>query len=148
LKVGFEDNDYELVADLVSPNFVGFGTALDEKIFGVKDLKALLKRQKEQSRGIDINVEINTLHTHLSENENTAVYIDEGVLSVKTDEEPIEMILRLSLVLEYFENKWLMVHFHSSKPEEVESEKDTWGIENWKEKAEALERKSQREPQI
>jgi hypothetical protein len=140
LKVGFEDNDYELVADLVSPNFVGFGTALDEKIFGVKDLKALLKRQKEQSRGIDINVEINTLHTHLSENENTAVYIDEGVLSVKTDEEPIEMILRLSLVLEYFENKWLMVHFHSSKPEEVESEKDTWGIENWKEKAEALEK--------
>ena len=58
LKVGFEDNDYELVADLISTNFVGFGTALDEKIFGIKDLKALLKRQKEQSKGIDINVEI------------------------------------------------------------------------------------------
>ena len=50
------------------------------------------------------------------------------------------MILRLSLVLEYIEEKWLMVHFHSSKPEEVESEKDTWGIETWKERAEELEK--------
>ncbi|OZV69038.1 ATP-binding protein [Winogradskyella aurantia] len=140
LKVGFEDNDYELVADLCSPSFVGFGTALDEKVFGIKDLKALLKRQKEQSKGFDMNVALSTLHMHLSENENTAVYIDEGVLSITTGEEPIEMILRLSLVLEHIEDKWLMVHFHSSKPEEVESEKDTWGIENWKEKAEALEK--------
>ena len=99
LKVGFEDNDYQLVADFISPNFVAFGTALDEKIFGVNDLKALLKRQKEQSQGFDLNVELNTLYTHISEDENTAVFIDEGVLSIKIDDAKMEMTLRLSMVL-------------------------------------------------
>ncbi|MGB5384103.1 MAG: hypothetical protein WBN19_09635, partial [Lutimonas sp.] len=44
------------------------------------------------------------------------------------------------MVLEYIENKWKLVHWHASKPEQVESEKDTWGIQSWKERAEILEK--------
>src|SRR5690606_32626106 len=61
-------------------------------------------------------------------------------LYVQMESENLEMYLRVSVVLEYTNGKWLVVHWHASKPENVESEKDTFGIDNWKEKAEALEK--------
>src|SRR6185437_412673 len=80
------------------------------------------------------------LHRHISEDENTGVFVDDVYLHVQTDTANIEMYLRLSVILEYTNDKWLVVHWHASKPENVESEKDTFGIDTWKEKAEELEK--------
>ncbi|WP_416377670.1 nuclear transport factor 2 family protein, partial [Algoriphagus persicinus] len=127
------------LSEIVSTEIVGIGTAIDEKIFGIHEVEELLKRQKEQTEGIEVDWNFNMLDIHISPDENTAVIIDDIFLKIKTDQE-LEMYLRFSIVFEYVGDKWVLIHWHSSKPEQVKSEKDTWGIASWKEKAESLEK--------
>lgn len=140
VEVCFSSQNMGLLRDIVVEDVVGIGSAIDEKIFGFDELIILLNRQKEQSAGLDMRWEMNTLNTHFSDDANTAIYTCEAKLFVTVDATPLVIDLRLSTVLEYRENKWQVVHWHGSKPEAVESEKDTWGIENWKEKAVELEK--------
>jgi C4-dicarboxylate-specific signal transduction histidine kinase len=48
--------------------------------------------------------------------------------------------MRASAILEFKEEQWKMIHWHVSKPYHVQSETDTYGIEEWKQKADALEK--------
>ena len=137
---GLKSENPDRVLKITSPNIIGLGTTFDEKIVGLKEVRTLLKRQQEQSKGLNISYESTNLGTRISKDENTAVIIDEIDLSITSDDQTINMIIRFSSVLEYSNNEWLLVHWHGSKPEEVESEKDTWGVETWKAKAEELER--------
>jgi signal transduction histidine kinase len=140
VEVGLSGENVGILDDMVAKDIVGFGTTIDEKIFGVKEMSDLLLRQKKQSLGMDMKWKINTLDVHISSDENTAIFTNEVMLYITVEGNSIEMHLRFSVVLEYAQDKWLVVHWHGSKPEHVESEKDTWGIETWKEKAEALEK--------
>ena len=65
---------------------------------------------------------------------------DDLYLTVVTGKEKLNMYMRFSVVLNYSGNRWRVIHWHGSKPENVASEKDTFGVETWKEKAEALEK--------
>jgi signal transduction histidine kinase len=140
MDVGFGQGNLDMLDDIVARDVVGIGTAIDEKLFGINALKDLLIRQNEQSAGMEVSWKINTLDIHISLDENTAIYTNDLILYLTIDGNTIEMYLRFSVVLEYVQSKWMVVHWHGSKPEHVESEKDTWGIETWKEKAEALEK--------
>jgi signal transduction histidine kinase len=140
MEVGLGAGNLDILDDIVARDVVGFGTTIDEKLFGIKELQSLLIRQKEQSSGMELSWKINTLDIHISADENSAIFTNEIFLYITESENPIEMYMRFSVVLEYVQNKWLVVHWHGSKPEHVESEKDTWGIQTWKEKAESLEK--------
>ena len=140
MELGLSGENMDFIDDMVAKDVVGFGTTIDEKIFGVKEMRDLLIRQKEQSAGMEMNWKINTLDIHISSDENTAILTNEIILYITVDGNPIEMYMRFSVVLEYVQQKWLVVHWHGSKPEHVESEKDTWGVQTWKERAEALEK--------
>ena len=50
-----------------------------------------------------------------------------------------EMLLRLSTVLEYRDEKWIVIHFHGSKPEYDGGENDPWHVNEWKQKNADLE---------
>ncbi|RZK10322.1 MAG: hypothetical protein EOO46_11090, partial [Flavobacterium sp.] len=130
----------DVLDDIVNDKAMGFGTTIDEKIFNLDELKALIARQKEQSKEIDLIWEINPLSHYTSTDENTAFFADELLFHATIGGETIEMYLRFSVVLSYVNNKWKVIHWHGSKPENVQSEEDTFGIETWKQKAEALER--------
>ena len=45
---------------------VGVGTAIDKKLFGIKDLMDLLIRQNEQSEGMEVSWKFNTLDGRIS----------------------------------------------------------------------------------
>ncbi len=140
MEVGFGQGHPDQLDDIVAKDVVGIGTAIDEKLFGIQQLKDLVIRQSEQSAGMEMSWKINTLDLHITPDENTAIYTNDLNLYLTVEGDTIEMYLRFSVVLEYGQNKWMVVHWHGSKPEHVESEKDTWGIQSWKEKAEALEK--------
>jgi signal transduction histidine kinase len=126
--------------EILSEDAMGFGTTADEKIFGIEDFLKLLRIQKEQSEGLDMDWEIDTLSRYVNSDENLAVFADDLHLTVDVNGEKIKMYVRISIVLEYTNNKWIVIHWHGSKPEEVQSEEDTFGIENWKQKVEKLEK--------
>jgi signal transduction histidine kinase len=138
--VGFGLGNLDLLSDIVSKDIVLIGTTYDEKIFGLKETLELIKRQREQITGGELHYDVKTLDVHISADDNTAILTNEGNLYITVDTNTIDIYLRFSAVFEYILNKWVMVHWHASKPELVESEKDTWGIKSWKEKAEALEK--------
>ncbi|MBK7290559.1 MAG: two-component sensor histidine kinase [Chitinophagaceae bacterium] len=46
----------------------------------------------------------------------------------------------MTLVFEFIKDKWMLLHIHASKPENAESEKDTFGIDEWKQKNAELEK--------
>ncbi|MFD1314642.1 ATP-binding protein [Namhaeicola litoreus] len=140
IRVGFESNDPNLLEELVDEKIVGFGTALDEKIIGIEEFKKLLINQKKQSEGIDISYRNERVDQFISKDENTAVLAEDIYLTVHTAGDRLEIYLRFSIVFHYINQQWKVVHWHSSKPEQVESEKDTWGIDLYKQKAEELER--------
>jgi hypothetical protein len=140
MNIGFGQGNLDLLDDIVARDVVGIGTAIDEKLFGINALKDLLIRQNEQSAGMEVSWKINTLDIHISLDENTAIYTNDLILYLTIDGNTIEMYMRFSVVLDYVQSRWMVVHWHGSKPEPVESEKDTWGIETWKEKAETLEK--------
>lgn len=128
------------LAMLVDEKIFGYGSAVDEKIQGIEGVKKLLQNQVDQSSGIQITWKVEPFSRFISADENTAVFADDIFMTIQTGNEDVVMYLRLSIVLNYVDKKWKVIHWHGSKPEEVESEKDTWGIENWKQKAEELEK--------
>ncbi|GMQ25461.1 hypothetical protein Aoki45_21430 [Algoriphagus sp. oki45] len=125
---------------LIDPNIMGFGTTEDERIFSRQDFIDLIKRQEDQAAGIKLEHQIKPVHQRVLSGENSAVYVDDLIMRITTDSGQFEMKMRFSTVLDYLEEKWVVVHWHGSKPEEVKSEEDTWGIAIWKKKTEELER--------
>lgn len=131
----------EILYDIVDKNLLGFGTTIDEKMFSIADYRTMLLAQKEQSKDLQMHFNVTPLKRVITPTENTAVITGEITISVKAENETIEIYLRFSVVLEYRQDKWIVIHFHASKPELVESEADTFGIEEWKQKNAELERK-------
>jgi signal transduction histidine kinase len=130
----------DILDEIIAPDITGIGTAIDEKIFSLSDFRDLLKRQKKQSEGLQMQWSISPAKHTISPGGNTAVFVDDINASITVNNETIEMYFRFSVVLEYQENRWMVVHFHGSKPENVESEKDTFGIEEWKNRNAELEK--------
>ena len=135
------DLSIDILDQLTDKNVMGFGTTLDEKISTLIDFKNLLKRQREQSQGMQMKWVREPVLRRVLEGETSAVYADDLTLKVEIDNEFVEMQLRFSIVLEFSKNNWQVVHWHGSKPEEVKSEEDTWGLDDWKKKNVALEKK-------
>jgi signal transduction histidine kinase len=140
MEIGLSSNDPGPLPKIIDERIFGFGTAIDEKCQGIKGVLELLEIQKEQSQGLDISWKIKPVNHYTTEDENTAVFADDVYLTINTGEEAVEMYIRFSVVLSYIDSQWKVIHWHGSKPEQVESEKDTWGLDSWKQKAEELEK--------
>ncbi len=129
-----------ILDEIVAEDVMGFGTTIDEKINSLSGFRNLIKIQRQQSEGIEMEWIFVPMHHWLSADGNVAVFADDVSASFTVNNETIKMDMRLTLVFEFQDNKWLMVHFHTSKPENVLSEADTFGIEDWKQKNAELEK--------
>ncbi len=140
MEAGLNNDESAALHKIADEKVFGFGTAVDEKIFGIKEIKKLLKNQKKQSKGLDIKWKSKPVSRYITTDENSAVFADDLHLSIRAGKETVKMYMRISMVLNYSNGQWKVIHWHGSKPEQVESEKDTWGVENWKQKATELVR--------
>ena len=140
METGLNNNESIALHTFVDEKVFGFGTAVDEKIFGIKEIKKLVKNQKKQSKGLDIKWKSKPVFRYITTDENSAVFADDVHLSIRAGTDTVKMYIRFSVVLHCSNAQWKVIHWHGSKPEQVESEKDTWGVENWKEKATELQR--------
>ncbi|MBS1919110.1 MAG: nuclear transport factor 2 family protein [Bacteroidetes bacterium] len=139
MNAGFRSEGLSLLPKIVVNDVAGYGSAEDEKIQGIAGLKVLLRNQKKQAKGMKFTWKTKPFSRYITEDENTAVYADEVYLSIKAGKELIKMYLRFSVVLNYINNQWKVIHWHGSKPEQVLSEEDTFGIDSLKQKNAELE---------
>ena len=126
--------------DFVDPKIMGYGTAIDEKVLSISDYRELIKSQREQSVGLEMNFEITPVFRSISNKEDSAIFVDEIKVSIILREGKQELFLRLTTILEYINIKWIVVHWHGSKPTETLGETDTWLVNEWKQKNEELEK--------
>ncbi|MCB0730249.1 MAG: SpoIIE family protein phosphatase [Ignavibacteriae bacterium] len=124
----------------VDKDVMGYGTTLDEKILSASGFLELVEKQKEQSKDIEMKFDSKPVLRRILEGENAAIFVNEVNISFQIDSETFKMFLRLTSILEYRENIWLVVHWHASKPEYEEGGEDTWHIEEHKAKTERLEK--------
>ena len=117
------DSD-EIIDEIIDKNVIGFGTTIDEKIFSLADFRKMLLAQKEQSKDLQMHFKVIPLKRLITAKENVAVIIGEVIISAKMENETVDIYLRFSTVLEYRQEKWIIIHFHASKPENVESENE------------------------
>jgi len=140
LEIGLNIQPLTNLAEVASPDIMGFGTTIDERIFSLDDLRALIQRQAEQSEGMEMHWDIKTCCQKIAKNEHVAFFADDVTCRINMNGELIEMQFRYSSVFEFRADKWLAIHFHGSKPELVETATDTYSVQKWKQKAETLEK--------
>jgi C4-dicarboxylate-specific signal transduction histidine kinase len=130
----------DLLDEILVEDVMGYGTTVDEKLFAKPGVRELIRRQREQTKDLQLQLAYTPVFRRIAEDENSVVFADDIMMSITVNNETVEMYMRFSVVFVFERNKWLVAHFHGSKPENVESEKDTFGVEEWKQKNEKLQR--------
>ena len=139
--LGFGDlNDTELLNTLLAEEVMAIGTAIDEKFYSISEVKDLIRRQKEQTAGMDMSYGKKELFRYFEPGANDALIVDDLTLYLNVNGEKLEIYFRFSTVLKFRASRWQVLHFHASKPENVETATDTFGIDEWKKKTEELEK--------
>jgi hypothetical protein len=124
------------VDDFIAKGMMGYGTAIDEKAHSLDEYVHLIHLQRDQARGIEMSVEFTPVFRNIAPGEDAAIFVDEIAVTMIMDGGKHQLFVRMSCVLEYTENKWLVIHFHASKPGETES--DSWHVNEWKRRNEEL----------
>ena len=132
--------DLDLIGDILAKEIMAIGTAQDEIYFNIQEVKGMVRRQKEQSAGMNLHYRKKEIYRYYPPGSAYAIIVDMMTIFMTINNDQIEFSFRFSKVYKLIEERWKLVHFHTSKPQNVESETDTFGIDEWKKKAEELER--------
>ena len=132
-------DDLDLIDNILAKEIMAIGTAQDEIYFNIQEVKGMVRRQKEQAAGMNLHYRKKEIYRYYPQGSDYAVIVDMMTLFLTINNDQIELSFRFSKVYKLFDERWKLVHFHTSKPENVESEMDTFGIDEWKKKAEELE---------
>ena len=137
-KLMLEDYPLESLKNYVVDDVMGFGTALEEKIFGIDSLNALARLQRQQGEKLNIQHIEKPVSKRISANEEIAILVDEVLIKMQVEAGIHEILLRISTIYEYKDEVWKVIHWHASTP--VATEGDTWHIEEWKRKNDELQK--------
>lgn len=109
------DEDMELYGENVAHDeaMVNFG-AFGAPIIGWEALKQVMEGQNEALSGVKIDV--SDMAVHVSADGKLAWATCLWKLTAMMGEEPIELPVRCTWVLEKTEGRWTIVHFHKSLP--------------------------------
>ncbi|MDQ3395538.1 MAG: ATP-binding protein [Bacteroidota bacterium] len=91
--------------------------------FDIPELSALIKRKQKLNKALKISVGVVPVLRKISQNKSSAVFMDEFHITSTLDEITQKLLLRVTVLMELFEDKWHIVHIHPStsgnKKEEV-----------------------------
>ncbi|MEQ8715936.1 MAG: ATP-binding protein [Cyclobacteriaceae bacterium] len=127
----------EQIDEFVDTEINGYGTTIDEHVTGLDDYIRLVHRQRDQSKGAELKVARRPVLQRINPNEDAALIIEELTVTLAFEDGNHEIPLRISSILHFIDGGWRVVHWHSSQP--VASENDTWHLDEWRQKNEALQ---------
>jgi signal transduction histidine kinase len=120
----------------------GFGTAEDEKINTLEEIRHLILNGRKQSKKFSFfKVNKLTPFNPRYSSDSIAVLTDEFALKAKLGDEKIEMHLFFTSVFQYDGHKWKCIAFHGSFPPKNSSTEDTFHAEENKKRLLELEQR-------
>ncbi|WP_020598921.1 ATP-binding protein [Spirosoma panaciterrae] len=140
LAMGLGVESPELIDEVAVPDIMGYGTTIDEKITSLNGLRELIARQQEQSAGMQLSYSYIPVLRRVFADGKAAAYADDLQLTLTVGDMVVPLLLRFTITYAWSAGQWKAIHWHASKPENVQSDVDTFGIEEWKQKANELEK--------
>jgi signal transduction histidine kinase len=140
INIGFGLAPLDDIEEVFAQRVMAIGTAVEEKYTSLDGLRELIRMQQEQSLGLELKFTRAEIYRDYPTGENIAIIVEDIYLEIKIDIDTTGFGMRASAILEFQNDKWKMIHWHVSKPDNVQSATDTYGIEEWKQKADALEK--------
>ena len=128
------------LAGVIADQFMSFGTASDEKLYSFDDLRWMVERQRNELGDLPSQIKRYPKFSTIFSGGHSALIVEEIEITVGEGEERNLMILRLSTVLEYRTDKWMVIHFHASTPDANTQEGEAWPIEEWKRRNKELQK--------
>ncbi|WP_432410503.1 sensor histidine kinase [Rasiella sp. SM2506] len=130
-----------LLESLVTKDFMGYGTTLEEKLLGIEDLKKMIIAGREQAEQFeDFKFDIpKPVQRQLYPDNGLAIFVDEIDLKFKIGGIQNTIPLRVSTVLIFMDTTWKIVHWHVSVAVETE-EGDTFHLDELQLKNQKLEK--------
>ncbi len=119
IQTSFYDLPIDGIEEFIDQNIMAYGTANDEKLHSISDYRELIIRQREQGKDIEMTFDITPMLRRVTGNGDSALFIDEVIITMVINNETNKLFMRLSSILEYREEKWFVVHFHGSLPGET-----------------------------
>lgn len=138
--IGFALEPIDELEEYFAEKLMVIGTTVDEKFSTLDGLRTLIKHQKEQSAGLDVSFTRKEIFRDFPGNEDVAIIVEDVGATIKTNNDSLYFDMRSTAVLEFVKDQWKLVHWHASKPELVQPETDIFGIEDWKQKTDRLEK--------
>jgi len=125
-----------------SKSIKGFGTAKDERISSLTEVRQLILNGRKQSKFFtSFHVKKLTPYQPTFTSEDVAVFCDEFLLTTKLGEESFQMHLFFTSVFQYFDKNWKCISFHGSAPPDGSTTEDTFHIDESKKRISELEEK-------
>jgi len=124
---------------VVADDLMGYGTTKEEFIRNIREYQRVIQVQEDQSKGLAMDYRRYPIHDSLSEDQKSAIIVEEIIISIQAEDAVSELTLRLSIIMEKRAGCWKMVHFHGSVPVETEEE-DTWHLKEWQKEKEKLQK--------
>jgi len=134
MEVCLYDRPLDQLDRVTDPDIMGYGSARDEKITSLHQLRDLLESQREQAAGLDMRIERMPVYQHISMMDDAAVIVEEASITISANGQENRLSLHISGFYEFRGDKWMAVHLHGSAPQQSASKVDTWHINEWRRK--------------
>jgi len=132
------DLPVEQIQEIIADDISGYGTTVDEKINEIDKLRKMVVDQRAQGESIEMNFIIEPVNLRMSPEKDMAIFNDEAKVIMNIEGEENIIKIRLSTVYEFICDNWKVVHLHGSTA--VESEDDSWHLNEWKQKNKELQK--------
>jgi signal transduction histidine kinase len=139
IAISFNQAPIDQIDTFVAPDVMGFGTTVDEQIHNLKEYISVVQSQEKQAEteGLKFNFETETLYRRTSPGQDSALFVDLIKASLSSKDAVVQQFtFRLSMIMEYIDGQWKLVHLHGSMP--VDTVNDPWHIDEYKRENEKL----------
>ncbi|NGP75083.1 SnoaL-like domain-containing protein [Balneolaceae bacterium YR4-1] len=140
VNVALKNHPIEGIAGHIDDRFMAYGTAADERIFGLDGFTWMIERQWEEMNASKTEIRQLPVFRQVFNGGNSALIVEEIEMLMEEEPEIPPILLRLSTLLEYNGKRWIILHFHSSMADANTLEGSAWPIEELKRRNIELEK--------
>ena len=132
ISVALFNHPLEDVRPHFNEDFMGYGSAEDEVLYGWEGYKWMVERQRGELGDELLKINRIPLVENIDLNNGSAHFVEEFEFVSEVDGDEQRFILRLTTLLNLKEDKWIVSHFHGSFADVNTPEGQAWPIEEWK----------------
>jgi signal transduction histidine kinase len=125
---------------LLADDIMNFGAGKKEITKSKSAFLKQIKNQKNLASGLKMDFKIKPVLRKVINKGYGAIYTDDIINTVWINGTKNKLKFRLSFIFEYRHHKWLLVHSHTSTPDQQRFDNEIWPVEELKKRTAVLEK--------